>query len=470
MSTATYPIPGIVPPLDPGFRPLALAYRAFCADVAATGRGVPLVLALERSPGEVSRRDLHLFPPDSPEAERNLPMLERVLKTMLWLHGGWKVTVGGPQEIGDALRAIYRDGGARAFDVAMMTRYYEHAFTIVSCPAEDAPEAQEPTRPIGGHLDGCRIGLDLGASDRKVAAVQEGEALYCEEVVWDPRPQTDPTYHFDEIMTALRTAAAYLPRVEAIGISSAGVYVNNRVRVASLFRGVPEEHFTPDITDLFLRVQQAWGGIPLEVINDGDVTALAGAMSSKGTAVLGVAMGSSEAAGYITSTGSLTSWLNELAFVPIDMNPEAPADEWSGDVGCGVQYLSQQAVGRLISVAGLPIDPTLGLPTQLHAVQRLATAGDECVRPLYETIGVYLGYALAYYAEWYEIQQAEILGRVTSGMGGQLILEQATRVLHAEFPALAAQLQLHLPDEANRRVGQAIAAASLPVIRCQVSV
>jgi predicted NBD/HSP70 family sugar kinase len=297
-----------------------------------------------------------------------------------------------------------------------------------------------------------------------VAAVIDGVAVYSEEVVWDPRPQTDPQYHFDEIMTALRTAAGHLPRVDAIGISSAGVYINNRVRIASLFRGVSDARFARRVKELFLEIQRAWGGIPLEVVNDGDVTALAGAMSLEDGAVLGVALGSSEAVGYVTPAGRLTGWLNELAFVPIDANPGAPADEWSGDRGCGVQYLSQQAVGRLIPLTGITLPEGLGLPERLKAVQELLARGDERVRPIFTTLGVYLGYALAHYADFYEIRHNLILGRVTSGAGGPLILHAANAVLARKFPELAATMTLTLPDEANRRVGQAIAAASLPAL------
>jgi len=455
-------VPGVTPPLDAHFRPLVLTYHAFQADVRKSGGGVPLVIGLERSSGQCSRFETRIFSITSPLAARNLPMVERLVKTLLWARGGWKIYLGGPTALGEALGASYCPTGARAFDAAMMARIYEHPFTIVPCADGDVPAAQEPTRRIGGHLAGCRIGFDAGASDRKVAAVLDGTVVYSEEVVWDPCAHADPQYHHDEIMTALRTAAAHLPRVDAIGVSAAGVYVQNRVRAASLFRGVPDDRFTPDVSELFVRLQREWGNLPLEVINDGDVTALAGAMSLNTTAVLGVALGSSEAAGYVTPDGSLTTWMNELAFVPIDAHPLAPVDEWSGDRGCGVQYLSQQAVGRLISAANLPIDAALSLPERLKALQQLATNGDERVRPLYETIGVYLGYALAHYAEFYDFRYALILGRVTSGDGGVIIQHMAERVLRQEFPALAARVSLQMPTEANRRVGQAIAAASLP--------
>lgn len=460
-STLSAVHPRVIPPLDPAFAPLALSNRAFRAAVAASGAGVPLVIGLERGDGSTSRYETQVFAADSADFAQNLPYVERWVKTLLWARGGCKVYIGGPAQIGQYIAQVYSAEGARAFDTEVMSRVYEKAFSVVSCAVEEVPAASESTVALGGHLDGCRIGFDAGASDRKVAAVIDGEAVYSEEVIWDPRNQTDPQYHYDEIMTAMRTAASHMPRVDAIGVSSAGVYVNNRIMIASLFRGISPELFEKRIKSLFLDIQKAWG-VPLEVVNDGDVTALAGAMSLEDTAVIGVAMGSSEAAGFVTPEGNITNWLNELAFVPIDGNPGAPADEWSGDIGCGVQYLSQQCVGRLIAPAGITVDDKLGLPEKLKAVQKLSDAGDERTIPLYQTIGAYLGYAVAHYADFYDFRHALILGRVTSGEGGNIILQWATDVLKQEFPELAAKVKLHLPDESNRRVGQAIAAASLP--------
>jgi predicted NBD/HSP70 family sugar kinase len=327
------------------------------------------------------------------------------------------------------------------------------------------PAASEGTVRLGGHLEGCRIGFDLGASDRKVAAVIDGEAVYTEEIVWDPRHATDPTYHFNEIMAGLKSAAQHLPRVDAIGGSAAGVYIRNRPRVASLYRGVPKDLFDQKITRLFFDLQEAWGGIPFEVVNDGEVTALAGAMSLNDVAVLGIALGSSQAGGYVTENGEITTWLNELAFVPVDYDPAAPADEWSGDRGVGAQYFSQQAVFRLAPVAGIKLDESLGLAEKLKSVQELLHAGDERARLIFETIGCYVGYGVAHYADFYTLRHVLVLGRVMSGEGGDIILRRAQEVLKKEFPELAQKTVVHLPDESTRRVGQAVAAASLPEIK-----
>lgn len=454
--------PRIVPPLDTGFVPASLVQRTFRQAVRDSGRATPLAIALERQEGFVSVFRTECFDEDSRFAALNLPYAERLVKMLLWQHGGWRVVIGGPRSVGEHVRQTYSPQGARAFDVDFMSGVYECPFAVEVTSPDKIPASSEGTVALGRHLEGCRIGFDLGASDRKVAAVLDGEPVYTEEVVWDPRHAADPGYHFREIMAGLQSAARHLPRVDAIGGSSAGVYINNRPRVASLFRAVPKNLFETKIANLFRDLKHAWNDIPFVVVNDGEVTALAGSMSLQDNAVLGIALGSSQAGGYVTETGEITTWLNELAFAPVDYRPEAPADEWSGDRGCGVQYFSQQAVFRLAAAAGLPLDSSLGPAEKLKSVQEKLAGGDETARGIFETIGVYVGYGIAHYADFYKLRHVLILGRVTSGEGGNLILSQAQKVLHTEFPELAEKIRVRLPDEATRRVGQAVAAASLP--------
>ncbi|MBK8975417.1 MAG: ROK family protein [Planctomycetes bacterium] len=454
--------PRFVPPLDPGFRPAALAYRAFHTGARDAG-GEPLRIALERPDGTVSRFDTLVFPAGHPRFAENLGQVERLVKFLLWSRGGHRVHVGGPHEIGRHVERAYRAGGSRAFDAEFMgRRIYERPFEVVVCDADRVPDAHERAMPLGRHLDGCRIGFDLGASDRKVSAVIDGEAVYSEEVVWEPRKQQDPEYHYREVMAALRTAASKMPRVDAIGGSSAGVYVDNRPMVASLFRGVPESEFHR-VRSMFLRIRDELG-VPLEVVNDGEVTALAGSMSLGDNGVLGIALGSSEAGGYVTLDGNITNWLNELAFCPVDYADDAPVDEWSGDRGCGALYFSQQCVFRLAPRAGIALPDGVTDAERLKAVQTHLEAGHPGAVDIWRSMGVYMGYAIAHYATFYALRHVLILGRCTSGRGGDLILEGAKEVLAAEFPELAQYVNVQLPDEKSRRVGQSIAAASLPVV------
>ncbi len=455
--------PHLIPPLDPDFRPAVLANHAFQKEVADSGVGVPLVLGLERANGELSRFETQVFPSDHPRAAANLGYVERLVKFLLWQRGGWRVYVGGPREVGEYIAACYSPDGVRQFDYHFMGEdVYEQTFTVTVCAADEVPPANESGRALGRHLDGCRIGFDLGASDRKVSAVVDGQPVYSEEVVWEPRQQSDPDYHYREIMIALKTAASNMPRVDAIGGSSAGIYVNNRAMIASLFRGIPPDRFG-EIKDLFLRIQKEMG-VPLEIINDGDVTALAGSMSLEDNGILGLALGSSEAAGYVDLNGRIVSWLSELAFAPIDYHPNGPLDEWSGDTGCGSQYFSQQCVFRLAPRAGLTIPRDVTDAEKLKFVQEKLEAGHAGALQIWQSMGYFMGYGVAHYADFYDIRHVLILGRCTSGRGGQIILDGANEVLQTEFPELAARIHLQLPDEKSRRVGQSIAAASLPQI------
>jgi predicted NBD/HSP70 family sugar kinase len=453
------------PCLDPDFVPAALWNRSYRELVRSSGRGRPLALALERGDGAVSVYVTEVFPHEGPWIELNQRYAERLLKFLLWQRGAWRVTVAGDPAIAAYLRGVYSPAGPRAFDYEFMgERVYGKPMVIENVPFEQAPGAKESALHLGGHFEGCRIGFDLGGSDRKCAAVIDGEVVHTEEVAWDPYFQPDPQYHYDGIHDTLKRAAAHLPRVDAIGGSAAGIYVNNEVRVASLFRGVPPELFDKRVRRLFFELQQAWGGVPFVVANDGEVTALAGSMALGDNAVLGVSMGTSQAGGWVAPQGGITTWLNELAFAPVDYRADAPADEWSGDRGVGVQYFSQQAVARLAPSAGIAFARGMPPAEQLAAVQRMADGGEERACRVFETIGTYFGYAIAHYADFYELRHVLVLGRVLSGAAGEHIVSSATEVLRREFPELAERIRLHVPGEKEKRHGQAVAAASLPEI------
>jgi predicted NBD/HSP70 family sugar kinase len=455
--------PRFQPPLDTGFLPAALFNRSFRQAVEVAGASARLILGLERADGSVSRFESPVFPEAHPHASANLVYAERLLKFLLWQRGGYRVYVSGPAPIAAYLAACYAPDGPRVFDRHYMGEViYQRPFEITACAPDDIPPAREAEQELGRHLDGCRIGFDLGASDLKISAVIDGEVVYSDEIVWNPGAQSDSRYHYDMLMSAIRAAAARMPRVDAIGGSSAGVYVNNRPMVASLFRGVPAERFD-EVRNLFLRVGDELA-VPLEVVNDGEVTALAGSMSLGENGVLGIALGSSEAGGYVTPAGNITGWLNELAFCPVDYSPMAPIDEWSGDCGCGALYLSQQCVFHLAPQAGIEIPGAASNAEKLKFVQAQLEAGHPGAAQIWQSMGVYLGYAIAHYADFYDAKHVLILGRCTSGAGGSLILAGARQVLDVEFPELAGRIAIQLPDEQSRRVGQSIAAASLPAI------
>ena len=449
--------------LDPNFQPLALVIREMRE--ATKENGQDIIIAIERNKGYVTTYKTRIFPDGTGHDEENFHFIERVAKSVLWVAGGYKIIIAGSEIIGNKIKEAYKKGGLREFDVQFMERVYERPFVVEVCSLEEAPVDKSGAESIGRHLEGCRIGFDAGGSDRKVSAVINGESVYSEEVVWFPKTNSDPDYHYQGILDAMKTAASKMPRVDAIGVSSAGVYIDNRIMVASLFLKVNDEEFDKKVKNMYLDVAKEIGeSIPIEVANDGDVTALAGAMDLDDNGVLGIAMGTSEAGGYVDTHGNITGWINELAFVPVDYNTDAMVDEWSGDYGCGVKYFSQDGVIKLAPYANIDLDESLSPAEKLKVVQGLMEKGDQNAADIYDTIGAYFGYAIAYYSEFYDIKHVLIMGRVTSGQGGQILLSRAQEVLDKEFPELASKIQLHIPDEKSRRVGQSVAAASLPKI------
>ena len=452
-----------VPALDKNFCPLILKLREFNEKVAKAKEKSLLEVVLERHSGYNYIYRIEIFKDGTGHDEENYDMVERLIKSLLWVVGGYKIYIKGSKYIYKRTYDDYLVNGIRKFDSDFMAGVYEKSFEVVEV-LDKLPSFKEEKVKINTNLDGCRIGFDAGGSDRKVSAVVNGKVIYSEETVWFPKINSDPSYQYNGILESMKTAASKMPRVDAIGVSSAGIYVNNRIMVASLFLKVSKEDFDKHVKNMYIDIAKEFGNVPLVVANDGDVTALAGAMDLKDNQVLGIAMGTSEATGYVDDHGNLKGWLNELAFVPVDANRDAMVDEWSGDYGCGVKYFSQDGVIKLAEMGGFKFDSNLSPAEKLKVIQRLRADDDELACKIYDDMGIYLGYTLAYYAHFYKIKHVLLLGRVTSGKGGEQILNVAKKVLHEEFPEYK-NVQILMPDEKSRRVGQSIAAASLPKIK-----
>ena len=447
------------PPLDPGFIPFGVWMDAYLK-----GATQPIAIAVERQEGQTSVR--HTFIHGTPEMEKaDYRFVERYMKFLLWSIGGFKVSICGCSAIAKKLQQAYSFDGERAFDADFFQKLYERKLEILDLPLESCPEANEAPRPMGGHTDGCRIGFDAGGSDRKVSAVIDGECVYSEEVVWSPKTNPNPTYQYEGILDSFRTAASKMPRVDAIGVSSAGVFVGNAPMISSIFYCVPRDRWD-EVKTVFDRAAAAIDpNVPVIVANDGDVSALAGAMGMNLGCIMGLAMGTSEAVGYVDKDKNVLGWISELAFAPVDLAEDAMADEWSTDLGVGCKYFSQDAVIKLAPRAGIELDPALTPAEKLKVVQALMEADDERAQEVFQNIGTYLGYTVVQYSKFYDIHNLLLLGRVMSGKGGDTILATCQKVLREEFPSLYKTVRVMLPDENTRRVGQSVAAASLPESR-----
>ncbi len=448
-------------PLEESYIPIKKWNDAYLENATS-----PYKVAIERNDGLIDVYDTFVYG-DEEHFEADVLYISKLVKMLIWARGGFRIYLSGNSAVGQEVAGQYTETGKRAFDVDYMQRVYGEPFEALVTDYEDAPELKHEAVAVGKDLHGYRIGFDAGGSDRKVSAVVDGEAIYSEEVVWFPKLNADPQYHYDGILDSMKTAASKMPRVDGIGISSAGIYINNETKVASLFLQVPDDIYQDTVANIYTRVtEEVAPGKPVVVANDGDVSALAGAMALEKGKVVGIAMGTSEAVGYVDADGNLTGYLNELAFSPVDLQDESTAeqDEWSGDYGVGCKYFSQDAAIRLAKDAGLEVDPELSLAEKLKVIQGYMEEDNELAQDIYRSIGVYLAYTLAYYSDFYDIEDVILMGRVVSGKGGDLILSVCNDVLADEYPELAEKITVMLPNEKIRRVGQSAAAASLPTI------
>lgn len=456
------------PILEPEFKPAIIELREFKKRVSTYPNKQHLVIDVERDNGYIYRKEFDILP-DGVDDELNTFIAERFIKSILWVAGGYKIYIAGSHKVFSDIKSYYTPTGLRKFDYDFFKTCYEREVEVVECTLENIPAENKQSVSLGGHLNGRRIGFDAGGTDRKTSAVVNGEVVYSEEVVWQPKLETNIAYHYDGIYSAFKTAIDKMGGdCDGIGISTAGVIIDSRPMVSSLFIKVPKTDFEKvkaAYTANIHRLEEELGHpITFVVANDGDVTALAGAIDLKDNCVLGIAMGTSQAGGYVNRDGNLNGWISELAFVPVDFNKGAMVDEWSNDFGVGCKYFSQDAVIKLAPKAGIILDENLSLGEKLKVVQAMVKDGHAGAKQIFESIGVYLAYTIPFYAEFYEIKHLMLLGRVMSDVGGDIILDTAKKVLAKEFPEFA-NVNICTPSEYMRRVGQSITAASLPEVK-----
>jgi len=475
--------PKVEAPLDPGFRPLILGKKNYME--AAKDCKDKLEWALVRQNG-VGRYSMPVFEDKSRDSSASAYLACVLIQEMIWQRSASELKLCGPAKICQAVKAAFSPGGAFDFEARQMpfvcgTPDKPFAISIVNA-VDDLPESKDHAVVCGTVADGCRLAFDLGKSDVKTVAVKDGEVLYSKEEEWDVT-NPDPSYHYDKIVSELKTAAEKLPKVDAIGGSATGtISDDNEATWCDIFPNVPPDVYKAKVVDIFSRMaKDVAGDVPLKVINDGEVTALAAFAKIKAGNILGISMGSSEGAGYANGDGHLTGWINELCYVKLDLNPKAPTEPWSKGQHTGLShmYLGQRGATRFAGVAGVDVPDNLKYPhpdmrTMKHEhhaqvlkmIQKAMTDPEKepQVRKIYETCGVYLGYALAQYCEFYTIDHVMILGRVSKGAGGDIMLDTAKKVLQEEFPEFA-KIQFHTADDHFKGVGQCIAAAALPAIK-----
>jgi len=408
----------------------------------------------------------------------------------IWQRSASELLLCGPPGICQALKTAYAKGGQYEFEATSMPNVNgtpEKSFQVkIVSSAAELPAEKDTPQVCGKDANGNRLAFDLGKSDIKTVAIKDGQVLDSAETEWDVT-NVDPQYHFDAIVAAMRKTIANAQAkgfgtIQAVGGSATGtVSGNNEATWCDIFPNVPPDVYKAKVVDIFKRIaKEVAGDVPLKVINDGEVTALAAVQKIKAGNVMGISMGSSEGGGYANKDGNLMGWINELCYIRLDLNPEAPTDPWTkgSHRGMSHMYLGQRGATKLAAKAGVQVPANYVYPHPdmctikhedhaqcLKLIQKAMAdpAQEPQVRKLYETVVVYLGYGLAQYTEFYAIDHLMILGRVSKGAGGDLMMETAKKVLETEFPDLP-KITFHTADDHFKAVGQCIAAAALPTI------
>ena len=410
---------------------------------------IPLTIAIKR--GE----DIcHLYNTKiTSDIEESFFYVKKIILTLIWMVGGDEIIIKDNKEIYDYL-VSQKDTDIELLNSAkgMETVFkvpFKYSFTT-----EELKE-KELVIPVSGDFKGQRIGLDLGGSDRKVSAVIDGKVVYSEEVLWLPKEQSDWHYHYNGIVDSLKRAAAHLDHVDAIGVSTAGIVVNGEIAQSNLFIKVPEKDVSEHVRGIFQDIaKKEFQDVAIKVANDGDVTALGGSQLYKKGNILGIAMGTSEAAGYCDNN-SFNGWINELGKVPMNYSLNSVKHYATGIVGAGSEYLSQKGIIRLARLAGFKFEGNLA--KQLVDIQKITNQGSPFLKKAYQDQGNYLASSLALYSKFLKYNSVLSLGRVTTGLGGTILIKKASETL--------SKYELHIDiiavDEKFKRLGQSYAAASL---------
>ncbi|CAE7496181.1 unnamed protein product, partial [Symbiodinium microadriaticum] len=361
--------PAVPAPLDPNFSPLILGKRNYLKAVAASGSKATLDWALPRADG-CARYTLPVFAEDSKEVEASIYLAGVLIQEQIWQRSAQSMMLCGPAKICEALKKEFSVGGTYEFEVKSMPNVCgtpDSAFSVSIVASTAAlPAAKDTPQVCGKDASGCRLAFDLGKSDIKTVAVKDNQVVYSKETEWDVT-NADPDYHYKAIVDALKLAKEKLPTVQAIGGSATGtVGANNEATWCDIFPNVPPPVYKAKVVDIFQRIsKELAGNVPLKVINDGEVTALAAVqkLGGKGN-VMGISMGSSEGGGYANADGNLMGWINELCYVKLDLNPEAPTDPWTKGAHTGIShmYLGQRGATKLAAKAGVKVPPNYVYP------------------------------------------------------------------------------------------------------------
>lgn len=379
--------------------------------------------------------------------------VKKIVLTLLWAVGGTEIVCFGSHLMSEYLKEQADKDEELKKSVTEMENVFCRPF-VFSETDHPIPD-KEKRIPFSSSFDGCRIGFDAGGSDRKVTATIDGNVVFSEEVLWQPKLETDYHFHYAGVMDSLSRARSHLPRVDAIGISTAGIVIDNEMAQAALFHSVPEGDRNAHVRPFFIdMMKKEFPDVPYLVANDGDVSAMGGYLLFHKNSVLGIALGTSEAAGYCID-GAFTGWINEFGKVPFNYDRMAVHHYSMGISGAGSEYLSQKGIIRLCKNAGISFDGTLA--EQLVQIQKEAENGNPLVLQAYEDMGEYLGSALMLYRKFFSFSSVLLLGRVLTGKGGDILTKKTEEYLRSHHVGI----EVFTANEEFKRLGQSYIAAGL---------
>lgn len=448
--------------IDPSYHSAIECFDTFQKKVQDNEQKSHVILAIEHEKKIVVCKEYDVFS-DEKHLSYNLFILERLIKSLLWVVGGHRIYFAGPHLLYESLKEIFSPTGKRAFDIAFMEKIFQTNFEFLECDSKQIPQEKS----IDSHFDSIvyqkRIGLDLGGTHIKICALFDDQIVYSQVIPWSPKTYINPHAHEEKILHAIQDALPYLQNdVDALGISSAGIFMDNQVRVSALFMKVDEQKYASFLPNLFLTIQNKLEKIVnhpihMKIANDGDVTALSGAKRLQKERLLGLSLGTSEAASFIHHKGQLMGWLHELSFVPINWHENAMIDPWSLDRGTGASYLCQEGVIYLAKLCHIDLDKDASPAQKVKTLQAMAEQQDEKALLIFQTMGLYLADALAYYRLFYPIEHVLVLGGITNGKGGDILLSSCQEQLRLrKIP-----IELHSTAKENRQMEQAITASYL---------
>ena len=108
--------------LDPKFTPMSVV----CRDMreATKENGQDIIIAVERNKGYTTTYKTRIFKDGTGKDAENYAFVERIVKTLLWVAGGFKIIIAGSDTVAAKIKEAYSYGGARDFDVHFMERVY----------------------------------------------------------------------------------------------------------------------------------------------------------------------------------------------------------------------------------------------------------------------------------------------------------------------------------------------------------